>query len=260
MNHKAMKLAAALAASTAALLLGCEPPSNTVSVDFTVDVSGVIRPQGSGVSIVGNAFSLGATADKPDGDPVHGLKLRQQPDGTWRASAWLPKLQPKDPAHPLPEELVTYAVYMSNPYAPEIASAGGSPVSHTVDFTRATGESITVAAFDVPQNIVKPCVDFTVTVPANTPSGDPVYMGGDDDQLGQWNPSKFFTMTSDGAYTYSSHLCFDVGKELHYKYVRSFGDWSKVEKNADGSERPDRALTITEDVSHGDTVVKWADL
>jgi hypothetical protein len=48
MTHKTMKLAAAIAASTAALLMGCEGPSNTVQVDFAVDVSGVVRPAGSG--------------------------------------------------------------------------------------------------------------------------------------------------------------------------------------------------------------------
>jgi starch binding protein with CBM20 domain len=253
MTNKAMKLLAALAAFAAPLLLGCEPPSNTVQVDFVVDVSGVVRPAGSGVAIVGNALSLGSTAQNPAGDPIHGLKLRQQPDGTWRGSAWLQK--PEDP-NPVQ---VTYAVYMTNPFAPELASVGGPQVSHQVDFSSSAAQSVTVVAFDVPQNIVKPCVDFKVSVPAATPSGDPVYMAGSDDQLGPWAPGKF-AMTNNNDGTYSAHLCFDAGKELQYKYVRSNGDWTKVEKNSDGSERDNRTITVTEDVARNDTVVKWADL
>jgi len=253
MIDRATKLSAMLAASAALVLLGCgEQSFKTVAVDFTVDVSSAARPLGSGVAIVGNAFSLGATADHPDGDPVHGLNLHLRPDGKYFASAWLPS-----------DQDVTYTVYMTNPYAPMLDAPGGSvaEVKH-VDFTKAGtgGEGVTVTAFDVPQNIVKPCVDFTVTVPANTPAGDPVYMAGSDAQMGVWMPGKFFTMTSGNNSTYSAHLCFNVGQALEYKYLRSSGDFSKVEKNADGSERVNRTLTVTEDVSHGDTVEKWADL
>jgi hypothetical protein len=248
-----MKLAMTVAALAAAFLTGCgETDSGTVAVDFAVDVSEVVRPAGSGVAIVGNYFSIGATADYPEGDPVHGLKLRQQEDGTYKGSAWLPS-----------KEDVVYVVYMSNPYAPMIAMPGGAPVENHVDFTKAQsgtgeGEHVTVTHFDVPQNITKPCVTFNVYVPANTPSGDPVYIAGNDDLLGPWLPGKQPLAASGG--NYSVHLCFDQGKELQYKYVRSNGDWSKVEKNPDGSERNNRTLTVTEDVSRTDTVEKWADL
>lgn len=257
MTNKAMKLAGALASAAVAMLAGCgESPSSVVRVDFAVDVSGVVRPASSGVSIVGNALSLGATADKPEGDPIKGLTLRQQADGTWRGSAWLPK--PANPANLKDDEKVTYTVYMSNPFAPEIATAGGPPVTHQVDFTSTTGESIAVAAFDVPQNIVKPCVDFKVAVPSGTPSGDAIYIAGNDDQLGPWSPGKqLLARNADG--TYQAHLCFDSGKELQYKYVRN-ATWNDVEKNADGSERANRTMTVTEDVSRSDTVEKWADL
>jgi len=257
MMHKAMKLAGVLAPAVAALLTGCGESSSVVRVDFNVDVSGVVRPASSGVSIVGNALSLGATPAMPKGDPSKGLKLRLQPDGTYRGSAWLPK--PLNPMSLKDDEKVIYTVYMSNPFAPEIASAGGPPVEHQVDFTSETGETLTVDAFDVPQNIIKPCVDFHVTVPAATPAGDPVYIAGSDDQLGPWLPGKqALTKNADG--TYQVHLCFDSGKELQYKYVRSSGNWDKVEKNPDGSERANRAITVTEDVSRNDTVEKWADI
>ena len=205
MTQNAMKLATTVAALAAALLTGCGegPDSGTVAVDFAVDVSGVVRPAGSGVAIVGNYFSIGATADYPKGDPVHGLKLRQQPDGTYKGSAWLPS-----------REDVVYVVYMSNPYAPMIEMAGGPPKEFHVDFTKAQsasggGEHVTVTHFDVPQNIVKPCVTFNVYVPANTPSGDPVYIAGNDDLLGPWLPGKQALTGSAG--TYSVHLCFDQG-------------------------------------------------
>lgn len=257
MTNKAMKLAGVLASAAVALLMGCgESSSSVVRVDFAVDVSGVVRPASSGVSIVGNALSLGATPDKPDGDPIKGLRLSQQADGTWRGSAWLPR--PANPASLKDSEKVVYTVYMNNPFAPEIAAAGGPPVTHQVDFTNASGESITVAAFDVPQNIVKPCVDFHVAVPSGTPAGDAIYIAGNDDLLGPWSPGKqLLTRNSDG--TYQAHLCFDSGKELQYKYVRN-GTWSDVEKNADGSERANRTMTVTEDVSRNDTVEKWADI
>src|SRR5207244_9674775 len=112
---------------------------------------------------------------------------------------------------------------------------------------------------DVPQNLIKPCVSFSVYVPPNTPSGDPVYIAGNDDQMGPWLPGHLALGGGAGG-LYTAHLCFDSGKELQYKYVRSNGVWTKVEKNADGTERNNRTLTVTEDVSRSDTVEKWADL
>src|SRR5205814_8026575 len=162
------------------------------------------------IAIVGDAFTLGATTDKPEGDPAHGLKLRLKEDGTYQGSAWLPS-----------DQHVHYTVYMTNPFAPQIDTPGGLPAVKEVDFTKAQsgtgeGEMVAVTMFDVPQNLIKPCVSFSVYVPPNTPSGDPVYIAGNDDQMGPWLPGHLALGGGAGG-LYTAHLCFDSGKELQYK-------------------------------------------
>ncbi|HVE83164.1 MAG TPA: carbohydrate-binding module family 20 domain-containing protein [Myxococcales bacterium] len=250
-----------LSAAGLAVAFACgEPEPSVVAVPFTVEIgNGVVRPSGSTVGVVGNHSSLGATADMPQGDPLKALKLRQTPDAKWVGAAWLP-----------PGQQVDYVVYMLNPQAPELvtrtlADGGTEPVPdggvnkrHVTWVDDKANETPKVLAFDVPRNVVRPCINFTVTVPANTPAGDTIYMAGSDDQLGPWNPAKqALTKNADG--TYGVRLCFDQGKALDYKYVRN-GDWAYVEKNADGTERANRTLTVTETVPHADTVLKWADL
>jgi hypothetical protein len=239
-----VKMAVLSAAALAAACGQAEP--SVVAIPFTVTINpGVVRPAGSTIGIVGNQLSLGATAGKPEGDATKALKLRQTADGKWVGAAWLP-----------PGPNVKYAVHMLSPVAAE-QKLDGSPEVRTVDFTRAD-ESVTVVAFAVPTDIIRPCITFKLTVPANTPGTDAIYIAGNDDQLGPWNPAKTaLDKNADG--TYGKQLCFDQGKALEYKYVRN-GDWAYVEKTSAGAERANRTLTITDAIVQSDTVDKWADL
>jgi len=261
MSHRGTIAAGVTLAAAVAVVVACgQPQMSVVAVPFSVQVDrGEVRPAGSSVGIVGAHPSLGATPAKPDGDPLKALKLRQTPDDKWVGAAWLPR-----------GEAVEYVVYMLNPAAPEIYGSvlpdgGTEPVPDAGVVKRRVSwagtepdERPQVLVFDVPSNVTRPCVTFKVTVPANTPAADTIFIAGNDEQLGPWNPAKkALAKNTDG--TYGTQLCFDPGKDLKYKYVRN-GDWAYVEKNPDGSERPDRALTVTDTGPQNDTVDKWADL
>lgn len=232
-----------LAAAAAASLLGCGSSPQELpytEVQFQVTNNSTFRPPGYGMSIVGDHPALG------DNVAASGLRLRLQPDGTFVGAAWLPV-----------GRTITYHAQMVGPSAAAL-DAMDRPADRTVLPSADTPpEVFEVVKWSAPTDVIQPCITFVVTVPANTPSGDSVYIAGDDQLLGPWNPGKAkLTKQADG--THKAQLCFDQGKLLPYKYTR--GDWNRVEKAEDGSELANRTLLITENQTRTDTVVKWADL
>ena len=101
-------------------------------------------------------------------------------------------------------------------------------------------------------------VTFTVTLPANTPAGDTIYIAGD---FQGWDPGATpMTKVDDG--TWAITVPFTEGVEPQYKYTR--GTWEAVEKDAGCGEIPNRTFSVT----FGDTgaqpvadsVEKWRDV
>ena len=101
-------------------------------------------------------------------------------------------------------------------------------------------------------------VIFTVTLPADTPKGDTIYIAGD---FQGWNPSGT-PMTKVDDRTWSITMPFKEGDAPQYKYTR--GSWEAVEKDSGCGEIPNRTVAVefgadgTMPVS--DTVVKWRDV
>jgi glycosidase len=81
-------------------------------------------------------------------------------------------------------------------------------------------------------------VTFTVTVPANTPAADTVYIAGD---FQGWDPGAT-PMTRVDATTWSITLPFTEGVAPQYKFTR--GSWDAVEKDAGCGEIPNRTFTV----------------
>jgi hypothetical protein len=69
-------------------------------------------------------------------------------------------------------------------------------------------------------------VTFNVTVPAETPAGDVVYLPGNQPELGPWNPGKWAMTRVDDRH-WTTTVNFLDGTQLEYKYTR--GSWDLVE-------------------------------
>jgi hypothetical protein len=91
----------------------------------------------------------------------------------------------------------------------------GGQVGASVDPTGNTGG---------PKKMVS--VTFKVRVPSNTPAGDTVFIPGDVDQLGPWDPAKQ-PMQNAGSDVWTVTLQIPDGTHLQYKYTR--GSWATVE-------------------------------
>ena len=88
---------------------------------------------------------------------------------------------------------------------------------------------------DAKKRIVQ--VTFQVTVPADTPPTDTLYIAGD---FQGWAPGQT-PMTRVDASTWTITLPFEDGTSIQYKYTR--GSWDAVEKDAGCGEIPNRTLT-----------------
>ena len=101
-------------------------------------------------------------------------------------------------------------------------------------------------------------VTFTVTLPADTPPGDTIFIAGD---FQGWDPAAT-PMTKVDDRTWSITVPFTEGDAPQYKYTR--GSWEAVEKDAGCGEIPNRTVAVEfgEDgtMRVPDEVVKWRDI
>ena len=101
-------------------------------------------------------------------------------------------------------------------------------------------------------------VTFTVSVPADTPAADTVYLAGD---FQGWDPVGT-PMTRVDATTFELTLTFPEATPLQYKYAR--GTWDAVEKDAGCGEIPNRELTVQHgtdgSMAQPDEVARWRDV
>lgn len=100
-------------------------------------------------------------------------------------------------------------------------------------------------------------ITFIVTVPVNTPAGDAIYIATN---TRNWTPNAV-RMTPLAGNRWTTTLTLSGGTLVEYKYTR--GSWATDERNASGSDIPNRAVTVTSSGSPqsvADTVVRWADL
>jgi hypothetical protein len=101
-------------------------------------------------------------------------------------------------------------------------------------------------------------VTFTVTLPADTPAADTIFIAGD---FQGWDPGAT-PMTKVDARTWTITVPFVEGTAPQYKYTR--GSWEAVEKDAGCGEIPNRtfdaAFGDTGAQAVADTVEKWRDV
>lgn len=99
-------------------------------------------------------------------------------------------------------------------------------------------------------------IQLVVQVPRDPAAADTVYLAGSLPALGPWKPDGLkLARQSDGAYSADIHL--PAGQRLEYKMTR--GTWDTVEKNADGSDRPNRQLVADADTHRVEiSVARWA--
>jgi predicted alpha/beta superfamily hydrolase len=100
-------------------------------------------------------------------------------------------------------------------------------------------------------------VTFKVHVPVSTPVDAPVYITGDAQMLGPWDPGKV-ELGKIGDRLYAITLVLPSGTVLRYKLTR--GTWDSVEKGPNYDEIPDRTLEIAGDEDVPIYVDTWRDL
>jgi len=109
-------------------------------------------------------------------------------------------------------------------------------------------------------------ITFTVSVPANTPAADHIYIAGN---FNFWDPGPGqagtdglehdVLMNLTGTNQRQIALSFASGQVLEYKYTR--GSWNKVEKGAGGEDIANRTLAISAtNGEENDVVASWADI
>jgi hypothetical protein len=84
-------------------------------------------------------------------------------------------------------------------------------------------------------------VTFRVRVPAGMPPGDAVYLPGNIDQLGPWDPGKL-RMTDKGGGIWEATITVLDGTEIQYKYTR--GSWETVEWWGSITGTTNRSVTV----------------
>lgn len=101
-------------------------------------------------------------------------------------------------------------------------------------------------------------VTFIVSVPANTPTDARLSLGGDFNGWNPANPRFRMKKLTSGKYQYVFKR-LKPGTVLNFKVTR--GNWKTVEIAADGSNRDNRAYSVTaEDQLIESEVVGWADM
>jgi hypothetical protein len=103
-------------------------------------------------------------------------------------------------------------------------------------------------------------VTFRVRVPAGMPPGDAVYLPGNIDQLGPWDPGKL-RMTDKGGGIWEATITVLDGTEIQYKYTR--GSWETVEWWGSITGTTNRSVTVnggtTGTMLVDDTSTAWDD-
>lgn len=97
-------------------------------------------------------------------------------------------------------------------------------------------------------------VTFDVTLPANTPAADTIYVAGN---FQNWDPGAT-PLTRDSDTHAHGTITTTQGSNLEFKFTR--GDWSRGEKAQDCSELPNRTAQANGNITIPATVANWADI
>jgi predicted alpha/beta superfamily hydrolase len=98
-------------------------------------------------------------------------------------------------------------------------------------------------------------VEFFVTTPKDTDAKAALYIAGSLEAFGSWQGKGLALKRLDDG-RYHAKVQLPDGAKLEYKITR--GSWETVEKNKDGSEIPNRQLTVKPDLKVEIEVQAWA--
>jgi predicted alpha/beta superfamily hydrolase len=96
---------------------------------------------------------------------------------------------------------------------------------------------------------------FVVAVPVDTPIGEPVYLSGDDIQLGNWD-GKGLRLEDSGKGGFIGSLTLRRDQVVQFKATR--GSWLTVEKNGAGGDVDNRLFVADHDKLVKIVVAAWA--
>jgi predicted alpha/beta superfamily hydrolase len=98
-------------------------------------------------------------------------------------------------------------------------------------------------------------VDIEV-IADNVPEGSVIYISGNDNQLGSWQPDSVgLVQTKKGKW--SKSFSFTKGKKLEFKFTR--GSWENEALNDDGSTPVNYTIEVSSDTSITYNIKLWAD-
>jgi enterochelin esterase-like enzyme len=99
-------------------------------------------------------------------------------------------------------------------------------------------------------------VEFSISVPADTPADQTIYISGDSAELGSWDAAGVpLHRGADGRYHGTVNLL--TGVAHGFKVTR--GTWGTVERGAGGAEIPDHPFTAAGGQVVQSTVITWVD-
>ncbi|HZH15130.1 MAG TPA: alpha/beta hydrolase-fold protein [Archangium sp.] len=162
------------------------------------------------------------------GPSGQGLELTYQGGTTFTVKARMPKNQ-----------ALTYTLRMTAPSTHVALDAAGTAVpARTLEaHENEQNVSFSVERWGPASGVTQPQTAFVVAVPGTTPPEDGIWLAGNHEKLGGWNPAgvKLYKAVNSG---YATVLSFDPGTSLAFKTTR--GSWETVEKSAKGAEISDR--------------------
>jgi glycosyl hydrolase family 31/uncharacterized protein DUF5110/starch binding protein with CBM20 domain/alpha-galactosidase-like protein/Big-like domain-containing protein len=143
----------------------------------------------------------------------------------------------------------------------DVTPAGASPrTANVVAHLAYTNPDRTTASLPAALTVpVRPvAVTFRVLAPPGTPAGATLYVPGNIDQLGPWDPGKL-AMTNRGNGIWEATITVLDGTDIQYKYTR--GTWETVEDWGSITGTNNRNVTvdggITQTMVVDDTATNW---
>ncbi|HEX5752531.1 MAG TPA: alpha/beta hydrolase-fold protein [Archangium sp.] len=226
MTHRTPTRLPLLLLLTLTALTGCpRPPTTTPEQNYSDIQFDVTVPLETPV----NATLLLSGEDAAFKGPTgQGLELVYQGGTTFSVKTRVPKHQP-----------LTYTVRMTTPSEQVALDTAGSAVPARTLEAHENEENVSfgVERWGPAGGDTQPRTAFVVAVPETTPNTEDIYLAGNHEQLGGWNPAgaKLYKAVNNG---YATVLSFAPDTSLAFKVTR--GEWTKVEKTATGAEIADR--------------------
>jgi predicted alpha/beta superfamily hydrolase len=99
-------------------------------------------------------------------------------------------------------------------------------------------------------------IDVLIKVIANRPDTAQIYITGNNNELGNWNPAAIPMIKTDST-SWEKHIEFSAGETIEFKITR--GSWNKERLNDDETIPDNTILKVVNDTTIKFVISKWAD-